>query len=295
MNRRQFTQNLMGAAAAMGSGLALPEMKAMAQGPASGVTFHFSVMLWTLNKVQPVFEKQLEMVAAAGYTGVELVGEWHKWTDDDFTKYRAKLKELGLKVDSMAGIAGTFADPAGGDALVAGTRAAIVAADKIGCPQLLYTSGKRQPGTTMDTVIANLKRVMEEADKAGKEVVIEPIDLLENPAAWLTSVTQAFEICRAIGNPKLKVLYDVYHEQRQAGNLVEKFQKNIDLVGLIHIADVPGRHEPGTGEIRYDAIYKVLGQLKYSGYMAMEFYSTGDAVATLRAAREEAIRAATSV
>ena len=84
MNRRQFTQNLMGAAAAMGSGLALPEMKAVAQTPASAVTFHFSVMLWTLNKVAPSFDKQIEMVAAAGYTGVELVGEWHKWTDADY-------------------------------------------------------------------------------------------------------------------------------------------------------------------------------------------------------------------
>jgi hydroxypyruvate isomerase len=87
------------------------------------------------------------------------------------------------------------------------------------------------------------------------------------------------------------VLYDLYHEQRTHGNLIEKLEKNIDEVGLIHIADVPGRHEPGTGEIDYGNIYKKLVELKYTANIAMEFYPTGDVVETLRRAREEAMRA----
>ena len=91
-----------------------------------------------------------------------------------------------------------------------------------------------------------------------------------------------------MGSPHIKVLYDIYHEQRQFGNLIEKFEKNIDQVGLIHIADVPGRHEPGTGEINYLNIYRKLAELKYTGTIAMEFYPTGAIVETLRRARDTA-------
>jgi len=73
--------------------------------------------------------------------------------------------------------------------------------------------------------------------------------------------------------------------------LIEKLEKHIEKVALVHIADVPGRHEPGTGEINYVNIFKKLGQLKYSGYAAMEFLPTGDPVAALRAAREMALAA----
>jgi hydroxypyruvate isomerase len=89
----------------------------------------------------------------------------------------------------------------------------------------------------------------------------------------------------------VKVLYDFYHEQRTHGNLIEKLEKNIDEVGLVHIADVPGRHEPGTGEVNYINIYRKLKQLKYKGVIAMEFYPTGDVVQALRHAREEAMQA----
>ena len=112
---------------------------------------------------------------------------------------------------------------------------------------------------------------------------------LENPSIYLDGVTEAFEIVRAVGSPKVKVLYDLYHEQRGMGNLIEKLEKNIDEVGLIHIADVPGRHEPGTGEINYRNVYKKLAELRYRGVIAMEFYPTGDVVETLRKAREEAL------
>jgi hydroxypyruvate isomerase len=87
------------------------------------------------------------------------------------------------------------------------------------------------------------------------------------------------------------IIYDFFHEQVSEGNLIEKLEKNIAKVGLMHVADVPGRHEPGTGEINYTNIYKKLAALKYDRYLAMEFIPTGDPVASLRRAREEALRA----
>jgi hydroxypyruvate isomerase len=143
-------------------------------------------------------------------------------------------------------------------------------------------------GSQHTASIEALKRAADIVGNAGLVAVIEPIDRLENPTIYMDGVTEAFEIVNAVGSPHMKVLYDIYHEQRQFGNLIEKFEKNIDQVGLIHIADVPGRHEPGTGEINYMNIYRKLAELKYTGTICMEFYPTGDIVETLRRARDTA-------
>jgi len=93
----------------------------------------------------------------------------------------------------------------------------------------------------------------------------------------------------------VQFLYDIYHEQMTAGDLISKLDDHIDVIGLVHIADVPGRHQPGSGEINYGNVYKKLAQLKYRHNVAMEFIPTGDQVAVLRAAKAEVLQAAASV
>ena len=105
-------------------------------------------------------------------------------------------------------------------------------------------------------------------------------------------MAEGFEIIRKVDHPRVRFLDDFFHEQISEGNLIEKLEKNIEKVGLVHVADVPGRHEPGTGEINYTSIYKKLAALKYDRYLAMEFFPTGDPVTSLRRAREEALTAA---
>ena len=75
---------------------------------------------------------------------------------------------------------------------------------------------------------------------------------------------------RAVNHPQVQFLYDMFHEQ-MSGQLIEKLEKHIDVIGLIHMADVPGRHEPGTGEINYANIYRKLVELNYRHNVAMEF------------------------
>jgi hydroxypyruvate isomerase len=89
------------------------------------------------------------------------------------------------------------------------------------------------------------------------------------------------------------VCYDLYHAQISGGNLIANLERYIDLVGKVHIGDVPGHHEPGTGEINFPNIYKKLAELGYDGYVAMEFLATGDPVATIARARGDALVAAT--
>jgi hydroxypyruvate isomerase len=251
----------------------------------------FSVMIWTLNKLG-TFEENLDRVAHAGSHHVELVGEFKKWSDDDYQRILGRMEALKISVDATSGVSPGFADPSGQDAFLSALKDLIPAAKRLGCKQVILLSGKRiegaTPGSQHAAGIEALKRAADLLSTADLVAVIEPIDRIENPTIYLDGVTEAFEIAHAVGSPDVRVLYDVYHEQREFGNLIEKFEKNIDQVGLIHIADVPGRHEPGTGEINYLNIYRKLAQLNYKGTIAMEFYPTGDIAETLRRARDQA-------
>ncbi|MGH9351581.1 MAG: TIM barrel protein, partial [Terriglobia bacterium] len=100
------------------------------------------------------------------------------------------------------------------------------------------------------------------------------------------------EIIRAVNHPQVKFLCDIYHEQIAEGHLIAKLEKSLDQIGLVHIADVPGRHEPGTGEINYQNIFKKLAELGYRQYAAMEYLPTYDAIKSLSAARKFALDSA---
>jgi hydroxypyruvate isomerase len=254
----------------------------------------FSVMIWTLRNFG-TFDQNLERVAQAGYGHIELIGESLKWSPEETRRMMSRMNSLGIVVDATSGLTVGFADPTETQNYSAKLKQFIEALKPIECKRLILFSGKRVQGMTdqqqQAVAIETLKRAADILDQSGMNAILEPIDRIENPPIWMDTVEQAFEIVRAVGSPKIKVLYDLYHEQRTHGNLIEKLEKNIDQVALVHIADVPGRHEPGTGEINYGNIYRKLHDLHYQGMMAMEFYPTGDIVEMLRHERIEATRA----
>jgi hydroxypyruvate isomerase len=290
MNRRDFAKTAAGVAVAA----AFPA-RSLLHGAETkpAVPLKLSVMLWTINKQLP-FERRLEQVAEAGYGAVELVDEFEKWSDEDFRRMNNKKRSLGITFDATAGVWKGIADPAGRDAFLSDLQKFFAVAHKLECPGIIVLSGNRVAGVSPeahhDASIEALKRAADLAAKQGVTLLLENIDPEENPKYYLTSVAEGFEIIRNVNNPHVKFLYDFYHEQISEGNLIKKLEKNIDQVGLVHIADVPGRHEPGTGEINYPNIFRKLAELKYDRYAAMEFEPAGDAVISLRAARELALR-----
>ena len=191
-------------------------------------------MIWTLKKLG-TFDENLERVAQAGYHHVELVGEFKKWSEDDYRRILARMEALKISVDATSGVGPGFADPSGGDAFLSALKDLIPAAQRLQCKQIILLSGKRVEGAPAGSQhaasIEALKRAADVLSSAGLVAVIEPIDRIENPTIYLDGVTEAFEIAKAVGSPNVKVLYDVYHEQREFGNLIEKFENNIDQVG----------------------------------------------------------------
>jgi len=252
-----------------------------------------SVMMWTMNRMG-TFEENLERVAQAGYRYVELVNEYKRWTPEQKQRILARMKALGIGIDAMTGMVRGFADPAGVAAFVAELKALLPAAKELGCGQIILMSGKRLAGVSAEeqhrAAVETLTQAAPVLAESGVTGVIEPIDRIENPTMYLDGVTEAFAMVNAVNSPNVKVLYDLYHEQREYGNLIEKLNANIAQVGLVHVADVPGRGKPGSGEINYMNIYRRLGELKYKGRIAMEFTPDGDIIECLRKAREDAVR-----
>jgi hydroxypyruvate isomerase len=269
------------------------------QSPGSAAPFDVSVMLWTVYQDLP-FDARLEKVAAAGYRNVELVGEYSKWSEADFDRINAKSKELGITFDCTAGLKHSLCNPAERDDLITEFRQTLPIMERLDCPAMIFLTGNTVFGMPMEaqhqSCIDGLKAaasLVEGRKIAGKPIrlLLENIDPEENPKYFLTSVARGFDIVRAVNHPQVQFLYDFFHEQIAEGNLIEKLEKNIDYVGLVHVADVPGRHEPGTGEINYENIFRKLGELNYSHLVAMEFRPSGDPLTQLRAAKEMALRA----
>lgn len=295
MNRRDFSKILTGAAI---TGAVLPTLSAPAAYAAMhDASFKLSIMLWTIYRDLP-FPQRLEKVAEAGYHAVELVGEFDEWKPADYKANMAKMRELKLVVDCTAGMKTGIANPATQKDFLAELDGFAPIMEKIETNSIIVLSGNRVEGLSQEAhhkaCIETLKRAADIAERRNWTLLLENIDGEENPKYYLTSVAEGFEITRAVGSPRVKFLYDFYHEQISEGNLIEKIEKNIDQCGLFHIADVPGRHEPGTGEINYASIFRKLQQLKYTGYVAMEFIPSGEPIASLRAAREMAVRTATA-
>lgn len=291
MNRREFARIMAGGA--VGSA-AIPVSASLSQHVASetaAVPFKLSVMLWIFRDLP--FEQCLEKVAAAGYQAAELVHEFEKWSDEDIRRINAKKRSLGITFDATAGVWKGIADPGARPAFLADLEKILVIADKLECPGIIVLSGDKIEGLSREaqhqSCIETLKRGADVAAKRNVTLLLENIDPEENPKYYLTSVAEGFEIIRAVDHPHVKFLYDFYHEQISEGNLIEKLEKNIGQVGLVHIADVPGRHEPGSGEINYANIFRKLAELNYQHYAAMEYIPAGDPVASLRAAREMAM------
>lgn len=251
-------------------------------------------MLWTIEPKLP-FDRRVALVAEAGYSAVELVGEWEGWSASDLAANRALLSRLGLSVDACSGIRASLVDPAERDALLAQVRAQLPVMAELGCSRLILLTGNVVPGISREAMrahcVESLHRVADLLAPHQITILLENIDPEENPRYFLTSSAEGFDIVRQIANPRVKFLYDFFHEQIAEGNLIAKLEKNLPLLALVHVADVPGRHEPGTGEINYLQIYRRLGQLGYTGGIAMEFLPTGAPVPALRAARLAAEKA----
>ena len=119
-------------------------------------------------------------------------------------------------------------------------------------------------------VVESLKFASEILEKNNLTMVLEPLNFFNHPGLFLTEIPQAYNICKAVDSPSCKILFDIYHQQVQEGNLIPNMKMAWEEIGYFQIGDNPGRNEPTTGEINYKNIFKFIHDKGFSGILGME-------------------------
>lgn len=261
----------------------------VAAAPSSAASIRLSLMLWT---IKGSFDQRFEAAAKAGIGSAQLVNEWVPWDDAEYKRINALRRSLGVGIDALLGQENwknrpvSLVNPEHRDGFLADLRRAFVAAKKLECPRIIVMSGDDRPGVRhagqYASVVEGLKRAGELAARENLTVIIEPLNSLVNhPGYFLTSAVEGLKAIKEVDNPHVKLLFDIYHEQVQEGNIIDTLTKNVQHIAVFHVADCPGRHDPGTGELNYANIYRAIAQTPFQGHIAMEYLPVGEQVGSL--------------
>ena len=234
---------------------------------------------------------RFKKAAEAGFTHVEMLFPFHF----DLDQIERELKENGQTMilfdtdagDFAGGDRGYLCHPDKKEQFYQSVKDAIAIAPRLGTKLLNALAGKVPPGVSFEearaTVVENLKRAAPLAEDAGIVLMSEGLNSVQTPGYFLDNSKLGFEIVDEVGSPAVKFQYDVYHMQIMEGNLIDTIKANLSKIAHIQIADVPGRHEPGTGEINYPNVLKAIDESGYDGYVALEYVPAGGTVEGLDA------------
>ena len=228
------------------------------------------------------FLDRFEAAARAGFTGVEFAAPY----DHPQAELRRRLADAGLSQVLINSPAGDRAAGERGFACIPGRTAAfrdsieqaLDYATALGCQLVHVMAGMPPAGLAYETALAlyavNLSWAAERAQSAGIRLVIEPLNPRDAPGYLLRTQEQGAAIAAAIPNVGLQ--FDLYHCQTAQGDMTRRLEAVMPVVAHMQLADVPGRHEPGTGEIGWEYVFRRIDELGYSGWVGCEYRPLGD-------------------
>jgi hydroxypyruvate isomerase len=225
------------------------------------------------------FLERFEAAANAGFDAVEYLFPY----DYDAQVLKQKLRDRGL-VQALhnlpagnwaAGERGIACFPDRVDEFKAGVDRAITYATVLECDRVNCLAGilpqSVDPAAARETLRRNLAYAAPRLKAAGVKLLIEPINTRDIPGFFLSGTRQAVEIIEAVGSDNLFLQYDIYHMQIMEGDLARTIEANLPLIAHMQLADVPGRHEPGTGAIDFGALLPFIDRVGYTGWIGCEY------------------------
>lgn len=220
----------------------------------------------------PNFAQRVRLAKAAGLDAVEF---W-AWSNKDLEAVGKALAETGLP---LAGILcepiANITNPATHDFFLAGLDASLAAAKRLGAPMMIAQCGNVIDGMSRAaqhaSIVACLRRAAEKLAGSGVVLAIEPLnDRVDHPGYFLTSTIEGLDIVDEVGRPEVRLLYDIYHAAVM-GESIELLDGRVDRVAHAHLADVPGRHEPGSGTLDWQRRIDWLDAHGYTGLVGLEY------------------------
>ncbi len=235
------------------------------------------------------FLDRFALAAKAGFDAVEFLFPYAYAAQD----IRQRLDAYGLRLvlhnlppgDWDAGERGIACHPDRVDEFRTGVSQGIAYAKALGVDQLNCLAGKAPAGIADDvlrhTLVANLKFAARAFKDEGLRLLLEPINTFDIPGFYVNRTAQALSILDAVGAGNTFLQYDIYHAQRMEGELAATIAQHLQRIGHMQLADNPGRHEPGTGEINFPFLFEHLDRVGYGGWIGCEYKPTTTTIAGL--------------
>jgi hydroxypyruvate isomerase len=229
------------------------------------------------------FLERFGRAAKAGFRSVEFLFPY-AWPAAE-VRERLEAHDLQLVLHNLpagdweAGERGIACLPDRVDEFREGVARAIEYARVLRVPRLNCLAGRApqgvDPGVLRRTLVENLRYAAGELAKAQLTLLVEPVNTYDIPGFFLSRTQQALDILDEVGAPNALLQYDIYHAQRTEGELAATLQKHLARIGHIQLADNPGRHEPGSGEINYAFLLAHLDRIGYAGWIGCEYKPAG--------------------
>tara|TARA_R110002051_G_scaffold180913_3_gene250373 strand:+ start:27313 stop:28236 length:924 start_codon:yes stop_codon:yes gene_type:complete len=229
---------------------------------------------------------QLNFMADEGFTAFE-DNEMRKRPIELQEKMAATMSKRGLEMGVFVAheIYWTAPNLASGDLdkrseFLSYIKSSIDVAKRVNAKWMTVVPGhvdlKLRIGYQTANVVETLKQASALLEPHGIIMVLEPLNFRNHPGLFLTDSPQAFEICKTVNSPSCKILFDIYHQQIQEGNLIPNMEASWDEIAYIQIGDNPGRMEPTTGEINYHNVFKWIHNKGFDGILGMEHGNSGE-------------------
>lgn len=236
------------------------------------MALRFSVCIEMIFRDLPFLDR-ISAVAQAGYPAVEFWG----WRGKDMSAVADKLAEEGVALAAFLADCGKdLCDPDAHKDWVKGAAESIDQAAAVGSAGLIVTTGNELADIPREqqheAIVEGLKAIAPYAEEKNITLCLEPLNVLVDHAGYyLVTSEQGFQVIEDVDSPQIKLLYDIYHQQVTEGNVLATICANMDKIGHLHVADVPGRMEPGTGEINYANVFARIAESGYQGFVGLEF------------------------
>jgi hydroxypyruvate isomerase len=277
INRRRFLKQAVSSSGFLALGPGLARSLQLKPGPV-----RLSVCIDMILTEIP-FLQRMDVVKRLGFPAFEF---W-EWKNKDVDAIIRKKNELGLEVATIMGSGWRqlFTEEAR-RTFVSNIRGSIEAAKRLGSKTLIVTTGNEDKAMSRAEqhahYVSALRAAAPFAEDAKVTLVLEPLNTkVDHPGYYLHTAKEGFEMLEEVGSPAVKMLFDIYHHQIMEGNVIQDITQNISKIAHFHVADVPGRHEPGTGEINYGNVFRAIAASRYQGFVGLEFKPWKSAEQTL--------------